>query len=684
MNLLNNFGYARFLEVLKKGLIPLFFLIVLALVYQLPFNYTVDVGRLSDAWAIGEGFSVRESNADFSFRWTNSNNATVELPDIGWPTKVTFVGLAPRPDGNAPTVSLTTDKTTPFIFNNAVSTKPPAKDGRLTIETEGFAPSFRLTPNKLVIGSDLFQPKGDSRKLGLVLNKVSIEKAGMLILPPLFEWLGWTVVFTAIYILLKHSLQFNSGKNRSSLFAFGIACIYLLIIVAIRILNNIWWCENGVSLAWGIALPLATYLLTIRWLKVGITVVFIVSSLILVLNNQAPLTFFLAVVSSSLALIIITNYRFGLQLKPEQSYRTQLQIVLLLWFRYTLVACVIVAALFIRSSAVVTLEGDFDEPVYLRAARLYAQHLSAGDFVGVINEQENYEHPILAKLIFGAIMLWNNDYNSVVTRLDTDPRWLNQRYVNATVASITVGAVAMENPLAGLLIALNGFNIKYTSEVYLEAVSGLFATLMLLLLRHSKRNGDWKWWLAAIMLGLTGASKYIYAVGGIAALIWMLWRDIKSWRLVPIWLGIALLVFYLTNPILWFNPIGQVLHSLTYSVNYTSSAPVARSEHIWYQPIIWLFSEPEMPSNNTYPFPFPVQGLVTIITILSMWRLWKKDRLLLVLIGVNLFFLLIWPTKWRQYVLILTAPMALASAGYLNYLCRLIWKKIAWRLSKKT
>lgn len=201
------------------------------------------------------------------------------------------------------------------------------------------------------------------------------------------------------------------------------------------------------------------------------------------------------------------------------------------WWRILAVASVFALALFLRRRAVEALPVDFDEDDYLRAGQLYAAHLAAGDLPGVIDERVNYEHPPLPKLLFGVVLVtqgapaYQNPVSSDShTRPETRAKVQPLRLFNAVLGALTATLVALFNPLAGFLVAINSWQIKYTSQVMLEALPCLLAALTLLLLRRSKLNGDRWWWLEAVALGLTAAAKYLYAVGAIAALGWLVWR----------------------------------------------------------------------------------------------------------------------------------------------------------------
>jgi hypothetical protein len=175
--------------------------------------------------------------------------------------------------------------------------------------------------------------------------------------------------------------------------------------------------------------------------------------------------------------------------------------------RIVAVALVFALALFLRVRAAYTLPADFDEDDYLRAGQLYAQHIAAGDIAAIVNERENYEHPPMTKLAFGAVLAATQPAASYATPVEAyvgdrpaatsiaaEARPL--RLFGAAIGALTAGIVAAANPLAGLLVAINSWHVKYTSQAMLEALPCLFATLALLGLRRSRRAGDAWWWPA--------------------------------------------------------------------------------------------------------------------------------------------------------------------------------------------
>ncbi|MBK9715346.1 MAG: ABC transporter permease subunit [Kouleothrix sp.] len=359
--------------------------------------------------------------------------------------------------------------------------------------------------------------------------------------------------------------------------------------------------------------------------------------------------------------------------------------------RAVAIGAVFALALLLRVRAAYMLPADYDEDDYLRAGQLYAQHIAAGDIAGVADERENYEHPPLTKLAFGAVLALTQPPESYATPVEagtgstqTAPRVAAQarplRIFGAVVGALTAGLVALVSPLAGLLVALNSWHIKYTSQAMLEALPCFFATLTLLMLRRSRRSGDGWWWAAAAALGVTAAGKYLYAAGGFAALIWMLWRGqqrtnnvqtferssartFRLWPLVAAWGLVALLFFYAADPALWPDPVGRLRESIAFNIGYTTGAQVQQTGFGWAYQLAWL--------SGAVPWhpgiaPLLLDGLFALFAVLAWRGMWREERLVSIWFVVNLVFLLFWPTKWPQYVLALTVPISLGAAYWLR------------------
>lgn len=361
-------------------------------------------------------------------------------------------------------------------------------------------------------------------------------------------------------------------------------------------------------------------------------------------------------------------------------------------FLIVLVLAVLVA-LGLRLRAVDRLPIDFDEDDYLLAGQHYAQAIREKDWGEILNYEYNLEHPPLAKLTYGLILAGLETSPEVPQKPSTAPpaESLPQPHLNylrrssAIIGTLEVLALVVLDPLAGLFLAMHTFTIKYTSQVMLEALPALTSLLAVMAYarsNRSKRPGLWLM-LSAVALGLTAAAKYMYALVGIVILIDWLWGKWEgrgrnsienSWwkQGVPIigWGVLAILVFFLADPYLWPDPLGRLRESLTFNVAYSQSEHVQSSGFPIWQPLTWLFTSVPWHSGV---FVIAVDTLIALLALAGLGRMWRRYRVYALWLAVGLFFLLIWPTKWPQYILVVTAPVSLAAAeGFRG----LIWEPL--------
>ncbi len=360
--------------------------------------------------------------------------------------------------------------------------------------------------------------------------------------------------------------------------------------------------------------------------------------------------------------------------------------------RILAVLLVVAIAWGLRAHAVERLPIDYDEDDYLRAGQEYAALIRSGDWSGFMQANYRPEHPPLAKILIGISLLSAPEKPLTLEAATTaEPnKYLPSVLVRpartwmAVLGTVTVALLALLDPLAGLALAAHTFTIKYVSQVMLEALPALTSLLCVLSYLRWKKSSAVRFssWLAlsGFFLGLTAASKYLYCVVGIAILVdWFLDRrerpapsplPLLFWGL----LGVA--VFFAADPYLWPDPIGRLRESVFYHAGYASgAAEVQNASYPAWQPFYWLFFSPYWWHKGVFLFPFDL--VITILAALGLNRLWERSRVFALWLGIALFFLLIWPTKWPQYVVTLSVPLSLAA----GYGIRSLWEDLAagWR-----
>lgn len=347
--------------------------------------------------------------------------------------------------------------------------------------------------------------------------------------------------------------------------------------------------------------------------------------------------------------------------------------------RILAVAAVVALAMVLRLRAAERLPVDYDEDDYLRAGQQFAAAIRAGDWAALTQLNYRPEHPPLAKLAYGVPLSFLPPAEEVPDQSTAappasslpQPQLEAARLTSAVLGGLEVLVLALVNPLAGFFLAVHTFTIKYTSQVMLEALPAL--TSAVAVLAYARSGGHRRGWLAlsAVALGLTAASKYLYAVAGVAVALHWLWtsyprgRPLRASRLLR-WLGpvlawglLSLLVFSLADPYLWPDPVGRLGASVLFHGDYTQSATVQRAGFPLWQPLVWLFqSVPWHPGV----FVLSLDLLITVLALFGLGRLRRKHPVVLVWLVVALGFLLLWPTKWPQYILVLTVPLSLAAA----------------------
>jgi hypothetical protein len=362
--------------------------------------------------------------------------------------------------------------------------------------------------------------------------------------------------------------------------------------------------------------------------------------------------------------------------------------------RFVFILFILALATFVRVKAALELPTDFDEPIYVRAGLHYARAIEQRDLAGIVRYDYNFEHPILVKLLYGAGIAW--------LLPDDDPfdALTVSRMISVFFGVALVALVTWVEPLAGLALALHTMNTKYTSQAYLEALPAFASALCVLACaRFNGRRKRW-FWLSAVALGVAVASKYIYGVAGLVVLGWWVWdirRGALRWRDLFLFGLVALLVFLACDPILWTDPLGRLIDSVTFHGSYTQSAEVMRYDYAWWKPLDYMFhSFPVQWHPDVFLFPLDelifAGGLVGLAWLLwptrlgrslrLVWARWRgrqvaftvepeplspvntlrarRDGLVLTWFGVGTLFLFLWPTKWPQYTLVTATPLCLA------------------------
>ncbi len=342
----------------------------------------------------------------------------------------------------------------------------------------------------------------------------------------------------------------------------------------------------------------------------------------------------------------------------------------------------VAAAVGLRLRAVNMLPIDYDEPVYFHAAQLYSEEIHTGDLIGLMNVDVNMEHPPLFKILYGFVLtafpptqeLTQSQVDNPLSTTLPQPQGRALRLTSVGINVAEVLLLAILNPVAGLCLAVHTYSIKYTSQIMLEALPAFTSLVVVASYLKSRKKMCFLLVLSAIFLGLTVASKYMYAIIGVPILVhWVLiWKEgqeriplKKMIGSILLWGGIAVISFFLADPYLWPSPIERLESTISFHFAYAQGAHVAEVGYPWWQPFVYIFNS--VPWHPTV-FTLPLDGFIFILSLFGFKRSWQKEPIYVLWFVIGMFFLLIWPTKWAQYILIVAPPLMMIAAEGIDYL----------------
>ncbi len=353
-------------------------------------------------------------------------------------------------------------------------------------------------------------------------------------------------------------------------------------------------------------------------------------------------------------------------------------------------ACAVtLLALGLRLYAAARLNVDYDEPVYLSAAISYANYMRAGDLKMLAWNEKTYEHPALYKLLYGVVLLFERPIDRLpdkdlprlapIAATAAGPWNMVLRYVSVFWGTLAVLALSLLDPLAGFFMGVNTLSVKYTSEVYLEALP-LFSSLVAVLAydrwyrrisQPAAASGPELWWLlcSAVFLGITLASKYIYGIAALAIGLHFFIALLRK-RVSPryalylvAWAALSLLVFFAFDPYLWPHPIARLMKSVGFHQAYEQSSWVEHYHYPFWQPFRWLSAFSAFydlgPASACL---VNIDTLIFLLAILGLPQLFRRQPLFFCWLFVGIGFLLLWQTKWPQYALIVLPALSRSAA----------------------
>jgi hypothetical protein len=351
--------------------------------------------------------------------------------------------------------------------------------------------------------------------------------------------------------------------------------------------------------------------------------------------------------------------------------------------RWGILVGIVLLAMLLRAWAVMRLPIDYDEPTYLEAAFDYAEAIRAGDWNAVIDYAGNREHPALVKVLYGLVELALGDDPGMLVA------GLAGRALSALLGTLAVLVLAFFDPLAGGMLAVHTLAVKYTSQVYLEALPHLASVAAVLAFSRVKLGRDRPalglgFWLSALALGVTAAAKFTYLPIVFPILYLAIWDKRLRWHDLVLYGLVAVAVFGLLNPTLWHDSFNRLADSLFFHVRYSQGPRVEVVGYPWYQPLYWISRSPPSEWHPDVFFYFGLDGVIFLLALPGLYWEWRERRWVVVWMVTSILVLLLWPTKWPQYTLVVTPALCLAASSAVRHLyCALRAQEEYWEWARQ-
>lgn len=311
-----------------------------------------------------------------------------------------------------------------------------------------------------------------------------------------------------------------------------------------------------------------------------------------------------------------------------------------------------------------TLPLDADEPTYLLVAGAYAAAIRSWDICRVVDEQQNREHPALAKLTYalGLISLGRGPNRSPLA---------TSRLIAVSFGVLTIVLLSLYDPWAAVFLSLQTAFLKYTSLVYLEALPSLAAIVGILAMLRSSVTWDRWFWLSVGAVGATAAAKFTYAPVGVAVLFLALANKHYPWRAMGLYVSAVAAVAWVLNPSLWRDPFARLLEAAHYHAAYSHSPLVEHANFPWFQPFVWL-ATPTIAQWQPDTFIISLDPFIALLALVGLPREWQRRRWVVVWLIAGLASLLTWTTKWPHYAVVVAPPLCLCASSGLAVVWRLL------------
>lgn len=331
-----------------------------------------------------------------------------------------------------------------------------------------------------------------------------------------------------------------------------------------------------------------------------------------------------------------------------------------------------------------------DEDAYLGPARVMREYAKAGEFEKILDLDITPEHPQLVKLMF-ALTLDDDELQDIPTEIvpgRTTPMPPNsQRNARLQVVAtsfLTILTLALTNPIAALLLAVDPIHFQFGSVAYIDAMPTLFTALMAYFYLKAQSTGTDRIYpvptegnhiqqflrqpkyrylaLSGICLGVAVACKYPYAWIGVILVLHALVYRLVSLKQLIAWGILSIIIFFAFNPYIWKNPIERVYEQLTFHEEY-ADVQLEKDNHALRKPIDQL-TQPSyyLPSKVKHPLWNPLGRVVFALAIPGTIVLLRQKSFYGWWLVLGLVFLMVWPTQWIQHNMMIVVPYSFAAA----------------------
>jgi hypothetical protein len=370
--------------------------------------------------------------------------------------------------------------------------------------------------------------------------------------------------------------------------------------------------------------------------------------------------------------------------------------------RWGLIMLVVLIGAGLRVLMATDMRVDYDEDEYLITAAVIRQEMEEGDYDDITNIEKNYEHPPLSKIVYATALEEEevDDFPTQFARFGRQPLpedSLEQaRLVAVALGALSILVVAVWSRLAALVLALQSLHVHFTSTAYLEAVPTLFATLAVLFYSQAFERG----WpgdgqphrprrrmvfllLSAAALGIAVAGKYPYALVGVAMLLHALFIHRRYLLRAGVWLAgwglVSLLVFFIFNPYIWFDPVERLASQVDYHQDYADNYEAKNPEMVAGLKFISQMAIPHQHLHHLLEphviFPFAILDVIFLIGVLPGSLILLRQRSV---VGwwlvVGLLFLLVWDVQHIQHKMLIIIPYCIASAAGWRWIVQRAWR----------